>query len=310
MDLGLAALGSSLVSGALSFFGGSNTNATNAKIAAQQMAFQAQQAEINRQFNAEQTKIARDWDYYLSNTAFQRQMSDMRSAGLNPILAAGKGSGAPMLAPGAATSSAMPQGHSWKAENVLGGVAHSAARAGEAANTIMKGRQEVALTEKQVENAAATNGLIEAQTKQAEASTAETNARTITELRRPGHVGAQTERELASAQSALAEASLRRAEEEQLRAHLEKFRNLGSGRFADVGDTAYRLYGHAANLLAGGPGRTYAHGAIADFFRQFARSQRVSSAPNTHFERNPPALHSPSTIWPRGQVGNPMGDHH
>ncbi len=56
--------------------------------------FNAEQALLNREFQANEARKQREWYTELSNSAWQRSVSDMQRAGINPILAYQQGGAA------------------------------------------------------------------------------------------------------------------------------------------------------------------------------------------------------------------------
>lgn len=84
-------------------------NAHSAQQAADLRAWQAEQTRLQQQYNSAEAAKNRDWQQMMSSTAHQREVADLRAAGLNPILSASGGNGAAVTS-GATASASAPSG--------------------------------------------------------------------------------------------------------------------------------------------------------------------------------------------------------
>lgn len=84
-------------------------NAHSAQQAASLRAWQEEQTRLQQQYNSAEAAKNRDWQQMMSSTAHQREVADLRAAGLNPILSASGGNGAAVTS-GATASASAPSG--------------------------------------------------------------------------------------------------------------------------------------------------------------------------------------------------------
>lgn len=85
-------------------------NAWSAEQAQKQMNFQERMQQIAMDYNSLEAAKSRDWQQMMSNTAHQREVADLKAAGLNPILSASGGNGAAVTSGATAAGAGVPSG--------------------------------------------------------------------------------------------------------------------------------------------------------------------------------------------------------
>lgn len=166
--------GAALIASATSLYGQSQQNAANANLNAENMAFQnwqnwksrrfnKQEAKKNREFQESMFNSAQKFNQRQSNTQVQRQMRDMKKAGINPILAGqyGGNSAQQMSAPSGATASSGSGGGIGMIpmESLTEGMVSSARSAAETILDAKKTSAETRRIEKDIEKMEATKNL-------------------------------------------------------------------------------------------------------------------------------------------------------
>lgn len=164
MDLGLGALLGGVVGGLGSFFGQQSANDTNLQIASDANFFSAMQARENRDFQER-----------MSNTAHQRQVADLRAAGLNPMLSK-MGSGASQ------PSGAQGSTHTARVENAMGHAVNTAVDGMRLKKEVDQAGSQIALNNAQEKVAKTTESLNQATA----LKTKQDTARSLEETKRTG----------------------------------------------------------------------------------------------------------------------------
>lgn len=236
---GLSAFGS-VLGGSISSAGAASANSANAQLARERMSFE--QAEAQKQM---------DFQERMSSSAYQRAMADMKTAGLNPILAYQQGGAS---SPGGAMASASAA----TMENALQGIGEGVTSASQAGARFMELKNLAA----QTDNTKSQEALNTANSELSKVNAVKAAQETVTSASAQKRADAETANILASADNPAAIRALMKgqetsayaaANESTVRAQqLEKYGPHWTGQ---IGGTVERLI----QAIRGTPEKTTPH---------------------------------------------------